>query len=674
MVSLRAVGAKWSQLSGRDKAETYRWAALRGIADVPELKTGQSLGIIREASTLWEQCVPVVHDKNAMEWLKSRKLDPDEVARLDLARAIPSGIELPKWACCRGKQWDEGGWRLVIPCFDHHGRIVSLKARQIDGKEGPKEVSPSSIPGAGSVFADPVAQRILKTGKWPPWLELSDIPKLVYVAEGGPDFLTLATFAPAGKPFAVVGIAGMKPTAEITEKVFRGAVVVILTDPDKEGERYAKKVTDLASTASRVVRGKSDQGLDLSDLHKSGVLYDALCQVPAKGISTEQGPISYDVIFSRPVPRTKPIAEAVMQADSRWSEEKHECPMLLREPVWEEADELHAGPTGMRDYMPKGKVCMLVGPGGVGKTSLCADLAMAVASGGSWLGRYQAERPGRVAMILGENDSTGAMRLLGRMARLSMNGNHNSNGANIQLIMKNIFVLPLAGYGDVSVMTRATNERLWVRTKRGDELLRTLDALQPLDLIIVDPLSRFGGPDFEIENAAATRLVMEIESLTELDGNPTVLVTHHTNKSGLSMRVASQSVVRGSSALVDAARWIAAALPMTVDLLDPADMHKLTLRVPGAVRVEVVKSNETATGSVRHVAYWGGPAGGEEGWRGADHGVVRLAVDGMCVNPREPAGKRIARVPSPQSFAEAYRIGLETTVPRFDTPDIDPWS
>ena len=73
-------------------------------------------------------------------------------------------------------------------------------------------------------------------------------------------------------------------------------------------------------------------------------------------------------------------------------------------------------------------------------------------------------------------------------------------------------------------------------------------------LVVLDPLSRFAGPDVEIDNAAATRVVQCFERLTETRGNPTVLVSHHTNKasrSGTSSAVAA----RGSSALTDGVRW-----------------------------------------------------------------------------------------------------------------------
>ena len=47
-------------------------------------------------------------------------------------------------------------------------------------------------------------------------------------------------------------------------------------------------------------------------------------------------------------------------------------------------------------------------------------------------------------------------------------------------------------------------------------------------LVVVDPLSRFAGPDAEKDNAAATRFMQALESLAAPDR--AILNAHHTNK------------------------------------------------------------------------------------------------------------------------------------------------
>ena len=81
-------------------------------------------------------------------------------------------------------------------------------------------------------------------------------------------------------------------------------------------------------------------------------------------------------------------------------------------------------------------------------------------------------------------------------------------------------------------------------------------------LIILDPLSRFAGPDSETDNSAATRFVQSVESLTKAPGNPAVLLAHHTPKStrGKDTDSLDANAVRGASALVDGVRWAATLL------------------------------------------------------------------------------------------------------------------
>ncbi|MCA9610555.1 MAG: molybdopterin-dependent oxidoreductase, partial [Myxococcales bacterium] len=76
-------------------------------------------------------------------------------------------------------------------------------------------------------------------------------------------------------------------------------------------------------------------------------------------------------------------------------------------------------------------------------------------------------------------------------------------------------------------------------------------------LVIVDPLSRFAGLDAESSNAAATRFVQALETLTQLPGRPAVLCAHHTTKNSRRDGRNDQTTVRGASALVDGARWVA---------------------------------------------------------------------------------------------------------------------
>jgi RecA-family ATPase len=89
-------------------------------------------------------------------------------------------------------------------------------------------------------------------------------------------------------------------------------------------------------------------------------------------------------------------------------------------------------------------------------------------------------------------------------------------------------------------------------------------------LVILDPGARFFGPDVEVDNAQATAWIRQAEELQRLASCPTVLVAMHTRKGG----GLDQNAVRGSSALVDGARWVA-ALERVSDQGAPVDLMRI---------------------------------------------------------------------------------------------------
>src|SRR5690606_13939290 len=94
-----------------------------------------------------------------------------------------------------------------------------------------------------------------------------------------------------------------------------------------------------------------------------------------------------------------------------------------------------------------------------------------------------------------------------------------------------------------------------------DELEERIGATgRSFKLIVMDPLSRFAGPEAEVDNAAATALVQDFERLTQMQGKPAVLVAAHERKRGKT-EDESADMTRGASALTDGARWVARLEP-----------------------------------------------------------------------------------------------------------------
>jgi hypothetical protein len=200
--------------------------------------------------------------------------------------------------------------------------------------------------------------------------------------------------------------------------------------------------------------------------------------------------------------------------------------------------------------LPMGKVGFFVGEGGIGKSWALTQLAVSVVTGVPWLDTFSIPEgsQGGVLMAMGEEDPEEMHRRLRDVVEaLGLAAHHMS------VLEKMLWPLPLAGH---ILEFLSEGNRSWDH-EHFEQVLRDAAPLGGWKLIVLDPASRFMGIDAEKDNAYATRFVQLLEQLTELPGNPTVLCSHHTNKT--SRMTAGQGnragAIRGASALVDGARW-----------------------------------------------------------------------------------------------------------------------
>jgi RecA-family ATPase len=255
-------------------------------------------------------------------------------------------------------------------------------------------------------------------------------------------------------------------------------------------------------------------------------------------------------------------------------------------------------------WLRRGIVGLLVGGGGTGKTMAALQLAVAVAgafergSAPKWFGlEVSASAREGVLVLLGEEPEEEAHRRCRRAALAS-----SMRTERLAAAAKRLVVVPLAGEapalrdGGVGVPRAET-----ALVDALKELLKKPPAgCTGWSLVVVDPLSRFGGPDAEVDNAAATELVTTLEAIRRAaPGNPTLLVVHHKGKAELREGNASQTGARGASALVDGARWVA---DLSRERMPSKGAEEWTagevvaIQAGRRVRLEVVKSNYSAPG------------------------------------------------------------------------------
>jgi len=311
LASLALVG-KSEGLSGEQWGEVRAWYAARGWCDPdPRRAAGAAPRPLRrpppkpapapslerldpgEVAALWGAAVRVVDEERARRWLAARgsawgHADPaTAVAALDLARGLPDGLPCPPWARFGGLSWAAGGRSLVLPCYGSRGELVGLRARwtgtewggerwtELPAPDGAKEISPwGSGALRGSVYACPVGRRLLAAG---PAARRGDAldpeaPDLlwdgrVFVFEGGPAWLRYA--ADPGRVKVVDGVAWTPailavwagawpadgPGADLAARLTGAALVVVATDDDPSGDRYAARIaTALEAVGVRVGR------------------------------------------------------------------------------------------------------------------------------------------------------------------------------------------------------------------------------------------------------------------------------------------------------------------------------------------------------------------------------------------------------------------------------------
>lgn len=182
-----------------------------------------------------------------------------------------------------------------------------------------------------------------------------------------------------------------------------------------------------------------------------------------------------------------------------------------------------------------GTLGLLIAPGATGKSTLTLEVALSIALGRPVAGGlFPAPKPGKVVVLAGEESG----RVLAERLRPMLDLTEQAS----PLLAENLALYPMSGMSSTLVEGGCPTQ-LYAELK---------DACVGARLVVVDPLRRMHTGD-ENSSADMTSFVVVMEQLAKATG-AAILGVHHANRAS-NADGASQNAARGSTALVDGARW-----------------------------------------------------------------------------------------------------------------------
>ncbi|MBF0449001.1 MAG: AAA family ATPase [Magnetococcales bacterium] len=254
--------------------------------------------------------------------------------------------------------------------------------------------------------------------------------------------------------------------------------------------------------------------------------------------------------------------------------------------------------------IPLGKVCLLVAPGGTGKSFFVVSLAISVASGLPVFGELQTGETGGVLLLFAEEDREELHRRFHNVINTTLADTENPEHFH-RLISNRVFARSMTGQNNL--MTAKTGQEV-TQTDYVDRLIETAREIPNLKLIVVDPASRFRGGEENLSEDT-TRFVESLERVAQETG-ATILVVHHSNKASMQQGAStSQAAARGSSAFTDGVRWQG-----DLSVLNEKDARSFDIKPDERkqyVRFAITKSNYS-------------PPSNDIWLKRGDHGVLRM--------------------------------------------------
>ncbi|MGI8923356.1 MAG: AAA family ATPase [Fimbriimonadales bacterium] len=290
--------------------------------------------------------------------------------------------------------------------------------------------------------------------------------RTIYVVEGEKDVHAIESAGGVGTCNSM-GAGKWRP--EYSESI-RGAEVVIVADKDVSGYKHALHVRDsLLAVGCSVRTVESMEGKDAADHLAAG---HGLADFEDCDVASRLNELAHD---------------------------PSDCSSVPAGPIWISNVEPRSVKFLWWPYIPLGKVTIIEGAPGVGKSWVTCAIAAAVSSGEA-LPAVDRQDPARVLMLTTEDDLPDTVR-----PRLDALG---ANAANV------------ACYAEPITLDEPGLERL-------EEWLRIVDPV----LVTIDPLQSYMGATLDLHRSNETRPFMHgLKALAEKH-NIAILVVRHTRKS-----------------------------------------------------------------------------------------------------------------------------------------------
>jgi hypothetical protein len=223
--------------------EVVRWASGVGLHPIcagPPVRPPAT-----EVEQLWDDCLPIETSPAALHYLRQRGLHMAAL-RLDMVRVLRSGYPCPPWAYYGFRGWAETGHRLIVPVYDHAGRMRLVRGWRWQEDDSPKRLAAAGCSVKGLVMAAGRGLELLR-GELPEWY----VSPKVLIAEGEPDALAATVCCP---DWCVLGIAPGCWCQELAGRIPAGSRASIQTDDDEPGDKYAQQIAETLKGRCEITR------------------------------------------------------------------------------------------------------------------------------------------------------------------------------------------------------------------------------------------------------------------------------------------------------------------------------------------------------------------------------------------------------------------------------------